>query len=497
MPHITIELSWMKGGIKMQYHLAIDIGASSGRHILGHVENGHMIYEEMYRFDTQQIRKNGHDCWNIQTLWHSILEGLKACKAAGKIPATMGIDTWGVDFVLLNKQGQPIGDAVAYRDKRTDGMDTAVDEMISPDELYERTGIQKHLFNTIYQLIALKQEHPEQLENAQNFLMIPDYFHFMLTGVSQNEYTNATTTNLVNARTKTWDSELLQKLGLPSDMFAPLAMSGTRIGCFTEDVQKAVGFNCEVLLPATHDTGSAFLAVPARDDQAVYISSGTWSLLGVENKEPITTKASRLSFTNEGGYQYRFRYLRNIMGLWIIQSIRRELNGIDYVSGKSDAKHENEKKFSFADLENAARNADGFKSIVDVNDEMFLAPDSMISAVKEYCHKTQQAIPGSIGELMQCVYCSLAKCYAKAIEDLSQLTGKQYTSINIVGGGSKDSYLNKLTAEATGLPVFAGPTEGTAIGNLMVQMISCGEYSDLAAARKAIKESFEIKEFAV
>lgn len=479
----------------MRYYLAIDIGASSGRHILGHVENGRMVLEEVYRFATLQIHKNGHDCWDIDGLWHSIREGLKACKAAGKIPVTMGIDTWAVDFVLLDGKDRLVGDAVAYRDTRTDGMDGVLNEFISPAELYERTGIQKQLFNTVYQLLALKKEHPEQLDAARSFLMIPEYFNYLLTGVIKNEYTNATSTNLVNARAKTWDIELIRRLGLKEEIFGTLAMPGTRVCHFTESLRKEVGFDCEVLLPVTHDTGSAFLAVPARDAAAVYISSGTWSLLGVENDKPVTSDASRRqNFTNEGGYQYRFRYLKNIMGLWIVQCIRRELSGVSYVAGKGNAQAESGRKIDFAELENAARAAGDFESIVDVNDTSFLSPQSMVLAVKEYCRKTSQSVPSSVGELMQCVYKSLARCYAQAIEDLSQLTGKQYTSINIVGGGSKDGYLNELTSKAAGLPVFAGPTEGTALGNLMVQMIEGGDYHDLAAARKAIGESFTIKE---
>lgn len=480
----------------MRYYLAIDIGASSGRHILGHVEDGRVVLEEVYRFDTRQICEHGHDCWDIDGLWHHILEGLRACKNAGKTPEFMGIDTWAVDFLLLDGRGVPVSDAVAYRDKRTDGMDKIVDPIIPPAELYGRTGIQKQIFNTIYQLVALGREHPEQLETARSFLMIPDYFHFRLTGVCRNEYTNATSTNLVNARTKTWDMELIRKLGLPEGIFHPLAMPGTPLGRFTEEVKREVGFDCEVLLPATHDTGSAFLAVPARDDRAVYISSGTWSLLGVENAEPITTEASRLqNFTNEGGYRYRFRYLKNIMGLWMVQSIRRELNGEAYVEGKGGPRTGNARKVSFSEMEDAARAAGRFDSLVDVNDEAFLSPDSMIGAVKEYCRKTRQAVPASVGELVQCVYGSLAGCYAKTVADLSRLTGRRYTSINIVGGGAKDGYLNQLTARAAGLPVFAGPAEGTALGNLMVQMMACGEFPDLAAARKAVRKSFEIKEY--
>ena len=478
------------------YYLAIDIGASSGRHILGYVENGKIILDEIYRFDNIQVRKNGHDCWNLEELYLNILGGLRACAEAGKIPVTIGIDTWAVDYVLLDKSGKLCCDSVAYRDERTAGMDELVSKIISPEKLYERTGIQKQIFNTIYQLMAEKKYNPEHFSRASHFLMIPEYLNFRLTGKIVNEYTNASTTNLVHAANKTWDTELLEQLGLPAHLFGELAMPGTVVGELTESVRNTVGFNSMVVLPATHDTASAYLAVPARNDKAVYLSSGTWSLLGVENKEPITTQESRQqNFTNEGGYDYRFRYLKNIMGLWMIQSIRRELNGVNYVEGKGQARQKSRIPFGFGELSDAARNASYFQSTVDVNDDRFLAPESMIQEIKNACRESGQAVPDSIGELMQCVYLSLSKCYADAICTLSGLTGKQYTSIHIVGGGCQDRYLNEMTAKATGLPVFAGPVEGTALGNLVVQMIGRGEFADLQEARNAIRESFEIVEY--
>lgn len=481
-------------------YLAIDIGASSGRHILGRVVDGRMQLEEIHRFDNRQVRSGGHDCWDVDHLWQGILDGLKACKAKGVIPATVGIDTWAVDFVLLDSAGKRLGDAVAYRDGRTAGMDERVEALIPPRELYAKTGIQKQLFNTIYQLAALQKEHPEQLEAAHSLLMIPDYFNYLLTGVQKQEYTNATSTGLVNAVKKTWDRELLDTLGLPRRLFGPLSMPGTVVGPLREEIAKEVGFQTTVILPATHDTGSAFLAVPARDDNAVYLSSGTWSLLGVENREPITTEESRRqNFTNEGGAWYRFRYLKNIMGLWMIQSIRRELNGVDYVAGKERAAwtldvKAGERQWSFPDLIAAAESAADFPAVVDANDDAFLAPDSMIAAVQKACAGSGQAVPRTVGELMQCVYRSLTRCYRDAIAGLSALTGRQYTSINIVGGGCQDNYLNHMTAQVTGLPVYAGPVEGTAIGNLVIQMIHGGEFADLAAARHSIRESFDIKE---
>ncbi len=478
----------------MIYYLAIDIGASSGRHILGHVEDGKLILEEVYRFDNLQVHKNGHDCWDMDNLWIGIIGGLKACKAAEKIPTTIGIDTWAVDFVLLDENDAVIGDAVAYRDSRTEGMREIVNAAIPVQELYARTGIQYQPFNTIYQLTALKRERPEQLEKAKRFLMIPEYFNFRLTGVKCNEYTNASSTNLVNAKTKNWAREVMEKLGLPTEIFGELAMPGTILGHLTEEIQKEVGFDSIVMLPATHDTGSAFLAVPARDENAVYLSSGTWSLLGVENEAAITSPESYTqNFTNEGGAWYRYRYLKNIMGLWMIQSIRRELNGVAYIQGKQN-RTEAAKKWSFPDLIEAAKGAEDFKSLVDVNRDCFLAPDSMIGAIKEECVRTAQPVPETVGQIMQCVYSSLSLCYRDAIANLQKLTGKTYTSINIVGGGCQDGYLNERTAKATGLLVYAGPVEGTAIGNLIVQMIANKEFENLQAARDAIRVSFNIKE---
>ncbi len=478
----------------MRRYLAIDIGASSGRHIIGTVENGTLQLEEVYRFDNVQKHHHGHDCWDMDHLWMGIVEGLKQCHDKNLIPDVIGIDTWAVDYVLLNEHDEVVGDAVAYRDCRTEGMKELVNQKISAEVLYEKTGIQYQPFNTIYQLMALKQEHPEQLEEAKWLLMVPEYLNYKLTGIKQNEYTNATSTNLVNAYTKTWDGEILDALDYPKELFHPLAMPGTILGPLSEVVEKEVGFNAMVMLPATHDTGSAFLAIPAQDEHAVYISSGTWSLLGVENETPITTlKSMQQNFTNEGGAWYRYRYLKNIMGLWMIQSIRRELNGVAYVQNKQKT-DKKEKIWSFPDLIEEAKKFEAFPSIVDVNKECFLSPESMISEIKKECERTHQPVPSEIGELMQCVYNSLALCYKEAIENLENITGKHFTSINIVGGGSQDDYLNEKTAKATNRVVYAGPTEGTAIGNLIVQMITFEEIKDLDEARKMIKHSFQVKE---
>ena len=478
----------------MRYYLAIDIGASSGRHILGHLEDGRLVLEEIHRFDNLQVRRNGHDCWDLDGLREQVLTGLRACGAAGKIPYSLGVDTWAVDFVLLDGQGKLIGDSVAYRDSRTEGMREEVEQILPFDALYRRTGIQYQPFNTIYQLTALKQEHSEQLEGAERLLMIPDYLHYCLTGQAVNEYTNATTTALVDIRTGGWDRRLLDQLGLPGKIFGSIAMPGTELGGLTERVQTKVGFDCKVVLPATHDTGSAFLAVPARDEDAVFLSSGTWSLLGVERRAPVTTAESMAAnFTNEGGYDRRFRCLKNIMGLWMIQSVRRELNGVSYVRGR-EARETADRQWSFAQLIDEARKAEDFPSLVDVDDPRFLAPESMIGALRTVCKEGGQPVPGTVGEILQCVYRSLAERYRTAVRELEEITGRHYTSINIVGGGCQDGYLNQLTARATGLPVYAGPVEGTALGNILAQMMAAGEFSCVEEARQAIRGSFQIKE---
>jgi len=471
----------------MKNYLAIDIGASSGRHILGTVKDGKICLEEIYRFDNGQIRKNGHDCWDVEKLVASVKAGIDEAISKYKIDS-IGIDTWGVDFVLLDGKGEMCSDSVAYRDERTKNADIEIEAQVMPfKELYRRTGIQKASYNSIYQLWALKKESPDQLEKAAHFLMMPEYLNYRLTGNIVHEYTDSSTTALLDAKKKDWDFELIEKLGLPRRIFGKLEMPGATVGEY-----KGV----KVVLPAMHDTASAYLAVPARDDKAVYLSSGTWSLLGVENTSPITTEEScEANFTNEGGAWGRYRYLKNIMGLWMIQSIRRELNQVEYVEGKGDEAtkaalsnlkdYDYSRKYSFAELEMMARGASGYNITINVNEQRFMNPKSMIGEVLAAASE-EGASPATIGELMQCVYNSLAECYASAISTLSYITGKTYTSINIVGGGSKDKYLNALTADATGLEVFAGPTEGTAIGNLIVQMIAGGEFFDLAEARKAI-----------
>ena len=479
----------------MKTYLAVDIGASSGRHILGWLEDGKMRLSEVYRFKNGAAQKNGRLCWDADGLQRHVLAGLRACAAHGApegsalagcapealLPESVSIDTWGVDFVLLGENLNRIGDAVAYRDGRTAGVPEKLEAVLPFAELYARTGIQRQVYNTVYQLWSLRQAAPEQLERAAHFLMMPDYLAFTLTGVCANEYTIASTSALLNARERTWDAEILKRIGVPAHIFHPVRMAGEPLGRLTPAVREAAGFDTLVRLAPSHDTASAFLAVPARDENAVFLSSGTWSLIGVENPEPITTAESRAqNFTSEGGYAYRYRYLKNIMGLWMLQNIRRELG---------------QTRFDFELLAKLAESAADYPGRVDVNDGRFLAPDNMQEAVRVVLRENGFKEKPTAAQTLSCVYHSLAESYAEAVRGLEKITGRAFTSLNIVGGGSQDAYLNQLTADATGLPVYAGPTEGTAIGNIAVQMIAGGALRDVQHARHVIRESFPIRVF--
>ncbi len=461
-------------------YLAIDIGASSGRHILGTLKDGQITLEEIYRFTNEMKVRNNHLCWDFDYLFEQILLGLKKCGQLGKIPVSMGIDTWGVDFVLLDKDERVLGDTVAYRDSRTNGMDGELRKLISEDELYRRTGIQKQLFNTIYQLLALKGTNQEILDRAERFLMAPEYLNFLLTGMKVNEYTNATTTGMVDAGEKTWDRSLIELLGIKPSLFGELKLPKTRLGLLQKAIEEKVGFQCEVVLPPTHDTASAVLAVPLADNHSVYISSGTWSLMGLEKPEPDCREASRsANFTNEGGYDYRYRYLKNIMGLWIIQSVKKEWS----------------EGYSFSQLCAMAEAEKGSPSIIDVNDQTFLAPPNMIEAIKEFCRQRGLPVPIQPGEIAACIYHSLAQSYRDAVLEIETLQNMGIHSIHIVGGGSQADYLNKLTARYTGKQVLAGPIEATAIGNILSQMLGAGEFKTLAKARETVAKSFPIKKW--
>jgi len=461
-----------------KYYLAIDVGASGGRHILGFLEDGILRLEEVHRFPNGMKQQSGQLHWDVEAIFEEIITGLKKCAALGKIPSGVGIDTWGVDFVLVDSAGTLVGPTIAYRDSRTDAMDIEVSNYISEPELYARAGIQKMLINTIYQLMAIKVKTPSVLEKAAHLLMMPDYLHYRLCGVMKNEYTIATTGALINAHSKTWDDEIISRCGFKREIFGEIVPAGTILGGFTDEVKQCVGFDCTVIMPPSHDTASAFLAVPAKSERSVYISSGTWSLMGAPLSKPITSEASRAAnFTNEGGYEYRYRYLKNIAGLWLLQSVHKELGS----------------EIGYSELVAMAR-ASNCYAIFGVNDERFVAPDSMVSAIISACREDGQAPPESLGDFARSIFRSLALSYAQTLGDLQALTGTTFDCVNIIGGGSQNEYLNELTAAACDLPVYAGPTEGTAIGNIASQMIANSELRDLNTAREVIRRSFDIRE---
>ena len=452
----------------MNYYLAIDIGASSGRHILGYIDNSRLKLEEIHRFENYITNQNSTLVWDIEHLVNEVKKGIAKCKEIGKIPCTVAIDTWGVDYVLLDEDKQEIMPVVSYRDSRTNAVVDEVESLIFPAQLYAKTGIQKQNFNTIYQLYADKKS--GRLQNAKYFLMMPEYLSFKLTGVCKNEYTNATTTGLVNAKTKTWDNDILSALDLPSELFGALNTPSSLVGDLSADIQKAVGFNCAVLFAPSHDTASAVCACPMQDDD-LYISSGTWSLIGTEITQPILSdNARKLNFSNEGGIDYRFRFLKNYMGMWLFQNIRRNLN----------------KSMTYDEMMTLAMNCGEYKYF-DVNDRTLVAPDNMIDAIgKLICSD-------DLGLILNSAYHSLAKSYSEAVSEIEAVTGKRFNAIHIVGGGCQDEYLNALTRDYTGKDVTAGPIEATATGNIISQIISDKKIS-LATARDLIKNSFDIKE---
>ena len=459
----------------VEYFLAIDIGASSGRHIVAHLENGKMITEEIYRFENGPKEKTAYDgkthlTWSEERLFQEILNGLKRAKELDKVPVSVGIDTWGVDYALLDENDRAIGGIYCYRDARTEATIPQVHDTIAFAQLYEKTGIQFASFNTIYQLLDDKLS--GRMDKAKSMLMLPDYFHFRLTGVKKQEYTNATTTGLVNALTHEWDEEIIEKLGFKKELFGNLTQPGTVVGEFTDEVAAFVGYKATVVLPATHDTASAVLAAPL-DGQTPYISSGTWSLLGVEQNYAHTTAAAReAGYSNEGSVNETFRLQINIMGLWMIQQVRHEL----------------EDKYSFVELVNMAKE-NPVDIELNVNDQRFLAPKNMMAEIHAAIGKTL-----TVGETAYVIYNNLAKYYALSLKALEEVTGESYQTLNIIGGGSKNQFLNELTAKYTGKQVITGPAEGTAIGNLMMQMVGLGKIADVQAGRKMIKKSFDINE---
>ena len=455
----------------MIYHLAIDIGASSGRHILASIDNGLLKLTEIYRFENYIKNENGTLTWDIDHLVSSVIDGIAKCRELGTIPSTVAIDTWGVDYVLLDSDGKEILPAVAYRDSRTDGIPENVDQILSRYELYARNGIQSLNFNTVYQLYCDKQS--GKLDRAAHLLMMPQYLSYKLSGVISNEYTDLSTGALINADTCELDTELLDMLGIRSDIFAPVCMPKAKLGDFTEEIRERVGFNSTVILIASHDTASAVAACPG-GERRVYISSGTWSLIGTELSKPtLSREAMDAGFTNEGGVDYRYRFLKNFMGMWLFQCIRRDLG----------------KKYSYDEMMEMAKKSE-LVAYLDPNAREFVAPENMLQAIRTHLNAPEL----TVGEALASVYHSLARSYDEAVKTIEAITGVEIDTVNIVGGGSKDAYLNELTARYTGKKVLAGPIEATAIGNIALQLMYSNPTLSLSDVRELVKKSFDIKE---
>ncbi|NLK40191.1 MAG: rhamnulokinase [Clostridiales bacterium] len=462
--------------------LAIDIGASSGRGIIGQYDGEKLKYREIHRFLNEPVMINNVFQWDVLRLFHEIKIALRKCALSDdKVIKGIGIDTWGVDYGLLDKRGNLISNPVHYRDARTNNITDYVFSKVPYDELYSITGIQSLNFNTVYQLAVELRDAPDRLALADKLLFMPDLLNYFLTGQKKTEYTIASTGALLNAHNRTYDYALLEKLGIPSHLFTELITPGNILGNLTPDLIDEIGsLDAKVVNIASHDTASAVLAVPTKTEDFVYLSSGTWSLLGTELDEPaINEKTARYSFTNEGGAGRTIRLLRNIMGLWLIQESRRQWER----EGES---------LSFSDLSDMATESSPLVSIVDPDDSRFAAPGNLPRRIADYCRETGQYVPQTKGEIVRCILDSLALKYRHTINMINEIRGKKATHLHIVGGGVQNKLLCCLAADACGIPVYAGPIEATAIGNILVQLMALGEISSISQGREIVRNSFEL-----
>lgn len=462
----------------MKSVIAIDLGASSGRVIHGIYDCNKLNLNEFHRFENINVQCAESLCWDTDYLLSEIEQGIAKIINAGIRPDCMAIDSWGVDFVLTDEQGKKVGYTVTYRDTRTIGMMEEVIKQVGADYLYQHTGIQLLPFNTIYQLIALKKLQPEWLNQVKQLQFIPDYLGYCLTGVMNCEYTNATTSQMVNCQTGQWDKALLSKLSLPINWLLPITKPNKVIASYVvkNSKQQSDTFSIPLASIASHDTASAVLAVPKTQANVAYLSSGTWSLMGIESDKAIVSDiAKNFNMTNEGGAEGKFRVLKNIMGLWLIQGIQKELV-----------------QYSFSELVTLAQQATPFRSLINPDHVSFLNPTSMVAAIQQFCEQQQQPIPRSPGELTRCAMESLALQYRSVWEALNLLSDQPLAGIHIVGGGCQNQFLNQLCADACCCDVWAGPIEASAIGNICGQLIAIGEIENVLEARQVINHSFDI-----
>ena len=468
-----------------KYFFAVDLGATSGRTIIGSLSDGKISLEEVTRFPNNLIEQGGHFYWDIYALYFEMIRGLKEVAQRGLCITSIGIDTWGVDFVCVGDDGAILRNPRAYRDPITfNAMDDYLKSVITRKEVYDITGIQFMNFNSIFQLYAMRREGNSALKNAQKILFVPDALSWMLTGEMVCEYTIASTSQMLDPRTKELDERLLASVGLKRDMFGRMVQPGTQIGTLTEEVQRLTGLGpIPVIAVAGHDTGSAVAAVPAKNEQFAYLSSGTWSLMGIEVKDAIINELSyERNFTNEGGIEGTTRFLKNICGMWLYERCRKEWP-------------EEVRKLSHPELQGSAMQVKAFRSIINPDDAVFANPSSMIEAIQQYCRNTNQYVPESPAEICRCIFDSLALRYKQVFQWIQEFSPFKLDILHIIGGGSLNKYLNQFTANATGVTVLAGPQEGTAIGNIMLQAKAAGNVRDIWEMRAIIANSIQLAKY--
>ncbi|HZQ94633.1 MAG TPA: rhamnulokinase family protein [Candidatus Sulfotelmatobacter sp.] len=462
-------------------YLAFDFGAESGRAVLGHLQSGIITTEEVHRFPNEPVEYGGSLHWDMPRLWFEVRKAL-ACVQTIKL-AGIGVDAWGVDYALLGERGELLQNPYHYRDPRTQGVMEEVFRRVPKEEIYRATGIQFMPINTLYQLFAAQRDTPSMVAAARQLITIPDLFNYWLTGNAVCEFTNATTTQMVDPVRREWATDLIGRVGLRPELPAQIVEPGSTIGCLLPSVAQASSLaGTDVIAPACHDTGSAVAAISGRDGTA-FLSSGTWSLIGTEIDAPVVTpEALRLNFTNEGGVNGTTRLLKNVMGLWILQGCRHAWS----VKGKT---------LEYRELVELAGHEPALTRLINPDDESFLRPADMPAAIDDFCRKTNQSVPASPGAYVRCVLESLALKYRLVLRDLEQVCGRRIEQIRVIGGGSKNRMLNQFTADATGRRVLAGPAEATALGNIAIQILATGEASSLAEVRAIVDRSFPTEVF--
>ncbi|MGL6226863.1 MAG: rhamnulokinase [Thermoguttaceae bacterium] len=476
-------------------YLAVDMGASSGRHILGHFDGSKITLEEVYRFENGPVDLGGSLYWNLPGLWSHVQNGLRAAKSRATAPiVSVGVDTWGVDYALLGRGNVLLGNPYAYRDARTDGIMEKAFEIVSRNDIFRQSGLQFMQFNTLFQFLAMKGSNSPLLDVAESFLMIPDLFHWLLSGVKSNEFTNATTTQFYDPIARDWAKPLLESFGLPTDLFGAISAPGTVLGPLRKSVEQETGLNgLKVVLPGSHDTASAVMSVPTNSPIGktdwCYISLGTWALLGIESPQPVVNSTvSGLNFTNEGGVGGTTRILKNICGLWLIQECRRTWvqQGRKNTSGNP---------WDWEDLNRLSAVARPLVSFINPDAREFLSPSDMPEEIRQFCKKTGQTVPENEGAVLRCALDSIAMKFRHVLEMCEKISGTRIETVHIVGGGTKNVQLCQAAADATGRRVLTGPIEATAIGNLMMQAVAAGDVKDIQEAREVIRQSFDVAEF--